>query len=259
MAHERAVRAHEPQLVPDGAEDSFLGREGRHLAAPRVVRREVRGEARVLHERAERGRREAEVGGVAQVGAAHHAEGLRVAVEEAEVVPHGIVAQLGRELLGPGLDGRLARVAVWRVADVVREAGRLHGPAHVPHARGREVAARHEERADLPRKRVANGRHLDRVREAVVDVVHLRERVHLRLAREAPERRGEHHALVVDLVGRARVWAVRSRQLHRAVVGQPHPLFREQSVPGFLVRLFHDFSLREDCSTNRLAAEGIFR
>ena len=259
MAHERPVRPHESQLVPDDAKDRRLGRERRHLAASRVVLREVRCEARVLHERAEGSRRKAEVGGVAQVGPAHHAEGLRVAVEEAEVVPDGIVSQLGRELFGPGLDRRLAGVAVGRVANVVRKAGRLHGPAHVARAFGRQIAARHEERADLARERIAHGRHFDGVRETVVDVIHLRERMDLRLARKAAKRRGEHDALVVDLVGRARVGPMRPRQLHRAVGGQPHPLLREQSAPFLPVCSFHDFSLREDCSTNRLAAAGIFR
>ena len=205
MAHERAVRAHEAEAVPDLAEDRLLGGERRQLARVGRPRREGGRQPGVLDERPQRGQREAVVDRIPQVVPGQEAEGLRIAVEHAEVVPHGVIPQAGARLFGPGLDRLLAGVPVGGIPDVVREPGGLHAPVDGLDPFGGHVAPRPHDPLDLLGERVAEGRHLQRMRQAVVDVIDVRERMDLRLPCEAPEGGRKYDAPVVNLERRARV------------------------------------------------------
>ena len=100
-----------------------------------------------------------------------------------------------------GPDGLLARVAEWRVAQVVCQAGSGNNLAHVTQFVDPRLAlvARHEPDGYLAGQRFAHTRHLQAVCQAVVDKDAARQRKHLCLVLQAAERRREHQSVVVAL------------------------------------------------------------
>jgi hypothetical protein len=138
------------------------------------------------------------------------AERLRVPLVSYEVRPLALRQRIeqprGGELLEVLADRALADVAERRIAEVVREARGGDAVADVARvaAVGQREAGVHQPAADQVPERATDRRDLETVREPRVDVVVDRQREHLRLVRQPPERSAEQDAVVVALVGRAR-------------------------------------------------------
>jgi len=163
------------------------------------------GRPRVFHERAHAGGSEAHAAfAVMHFQAGHHAQAVGIALVGLHV--EALAGRKRLEITGirritePFAQRILAGMAERRIANVVRETGHLHDGTDVGRrAARRQQAVLVQHQADAVAKAAADTGHFQRVRQAVVDVVVDRERMHLRLARQPAEGGGEHKAVVVDV------------------------------------------------------------
>ena len=136
-----------------------------------------------------------------------------------------------------GSDCLLARVAEWRIAQVVGQAGSSDNLADVTKFVGPWLilVARHEPYDNFARHRLAHTGNFQAVRQAVVHKDAVGQRKYLRLVLQAAERRREHQAVVVALKV-----APYSPTLVVVVMFQPQAFVRNQSVPIHALNSHHD-------------------
>lgn len=175
-------------------------------------------------------------GGIGQPGATvelvvlqlrKHAEALRIALEIEEVgtlvITHVVQPPAPGRLLEPVTYGVFARMAEWRVADVVGQAGRLHdhpqvaGRAPVWQAFAQGFTHAHAQRTP-------HATDFQRMGQARVNVIVTGDGVHLGLAPQAAKGARENDAVVVFVEGAA-------PEFIGAIEGFAQAFAGEQGVP----------------------------
>ena len=166
------------------------------------------GRARIFREGAQHAEAEPHAAAIdAHLGAGQDAEALRIALEGGEFLPvrrRQFARNAARRLEAlrePASDRRLARMAERRIADVVRQTGRLHDARYAVARRRVHLARVHQPLPDQHAERAPDIGHFDGMDQPVMHMVVVVERMHLRLVGQPPERRREGDAVDIDHMG----------------------------------------------------------
>ena len=202
------------------------------LAAPRTG---LPGIPRIFDHAGQRGISEPEPALIAVVlHNVDHPEALGVAVEAAEIALMRLLQRIHIGVVGrvpePVTDGKLARMAERRIADVVGQAGGFEDLAG-KFRRGilRQLVPAAQKIARHGAQRTPHAADLQRMAEARMDVVVTHQRMHLRLAGQTPERTGIDDT--VPILQKRAAGRVQLLEIHPAA---PVAQGKEQFAPLFL-------------------------
>ena len=209
----RGGQADDAQLLGNPAVSGFFRAEESEFA---VVSRHAAGKG-ILHDGGQRGiGHDKAAGSPAGKLVGEQAKSIGIALEMRDVVPESLAhlaAQTAALVFGEiGLDGLFARVPEGRVAHVVGQSGRLHDGANLLEQRAPQFGVPLDEpRGHVVAQRLAQRRHLQGVCQPVVHKHAARQREHLGLVLQPPERGRIDEPVAVALELGAVVMAQRMR------------------------------------------------